>query len=101
MRFKLPLYISLFFDWYLTIWTINNLVQHDQEKSYFNIIGSLIVVGFLAGSNINVSHELIHKEDKLDQFLGTLTLFKNLYTHWQIEHTMGHHRNVATPKVNL
>lgn len=58
----------------------------------------MIVCGLSAASNINVAHELIHKDNFLDKFLGTLTLARNLYTHFAIEHIFGHHRNVGTPK---
>ena len=29
--------------------------------------------------------------------IGSLTISRNLYMHYAIEHTFGHHRNVATP----
>lgn len=51
----------------------------------------------MSGSNINVAHELGHKDNLVDKTLGTLTLSRNLYMHFAIEHIYGHHRNVATP----
>ena len=29
--------------------------------------------------------------------IGTLTMARNLYMHFAIEHVHGHHKNVATP----
>lgn len=49
------------------------------------------------GSNINVAHELLHKDNIIDKWVGTLTLARNMYSHFAIEHVHGHHRNVATP----
>lgn len=33
----------------------------------------------------------------MDKTIGTLTLTRNLYTHFVIEHLFGHHRHVSTP----
>jgi alkane 1-monooxygenase len=57
----------------------------------------LFVSGNLAASNINIAHELFHKDNPIDKFLGTFTLARNFYLHYAIEHIFGHHRNVATP----
>lgn len=62
------------------------------------ILCILFVSSTLGASNINVSHELFHKDNKIDKFIGTYTLARNLYMHFNIEHIYGHHRNVATPK---
>lgn len=45
-----------------------------------------------------VSHELLHKLNKMDQISGTLHQIKVLYMHFTIEHVLGHHRRVATPE---
>lgn len=50
-----------------------------------------------AAANINLSHELIHKDNKFDKLVGTLTLWRNMYLHFAIEHVFGHHKNVCTP----
>lgn len=53
----------------------------------------------IAASNINVSHELIHKEHiEFDSLIGSLTLSRNFYMHYGIEHVHGHHKHVATPE---
>jgi alkane 1-monooxygenase len=52
----------------------------------------------MGGSNINVAHELLHKDNLVDKLTGMLTLSKCFYMHFVIEHVFGHHRNVATPK---
>lgn len=95
LRFKLPLYITLFFDWFFTFFLLNFIAS--QDLSVYQIIGCIILGGNFSGININISHELMHKNNRLDQTLGMLTLSKNLYMHFYIEHVHGHHKNVATP----
>ncbi len=96
LRFKLPLYITLFVDWLFTIYLLN-YVSTNHDLGLFKFVGCLVLAGNFAAVNINISHELMHKNNKLDQFLGMLTLSKNLYMHFFIEHVHGHHKNVATP----
>jgi len=62
-----------------------------------DFIATLAVAGTVAATNFAVGHELFHKEDPLARVTGTLTLSRNLYMHYFIAHTWGHHRNVATP----
>jgi alkane 1-monooxygenase len=55
------------------------------------------ILGTLGASNINVAHELFHKDNLIDKWVGRLALSRNFYMHFTIEHIYGHHRNVATP----
>ena len=69
-----------------------------KEYHLLNQVYLVFGASILAGSNINIAHELVHKENNfIDHFLGTATLAKNYYMHFAIEHIYGHHRNVATP----
>ena len=95
LRFKLPLYITLFFDWFFTVFLLNFITT--QDLGVIEMLLCIFVGGNFSGININISHELMHKNNKLDQFLGMITLSKNLYMHFYIEHVQGHHKNVATP----
>ena len=97
LRFKLPLYTALFVDWFFTIFILN-YVSANKELSLFKFVGCFILGLSAAGINIVISHELMHKNNKLDEFLGMVTLSKNLYMHFFIEHVHGHHKNVATPR---
>lgn len=65
--------------------------------SLFNLLGVMIVTGNGSASNINVAHELLHKDGFTDKIFATFTLAKNLYMHFIIEHKYGHHKNLATP----
>lgn len=53
--------------------------------------------GYLSGVNGLAGHELIHKRNDFDKYLGMTTFSKMLYSHFFLEHGSGHHRNVATP----
>jgi alkane 1-monooxygenase len=96
IRFKFPLYISVFLDWFLTIFGIKLLLTRDYNL--FNQAVILFGLGVFSGSNINVAHELSHKtHNMLDYMIGWLTMAKCLYMHWVSEHLYGHHKWVATP----
>lgn len=63
----------------------------------FNIVPRLFVLGNVYSAGMLVSHELMHKENWLDKAIATVLLVKNCYLHFTVEHTLGHHKNVATP----
>jgi alkane 1-monooxygenase len=69
------------------------------ELSLFEIIGTILSLGIVLGSNgINVGHELGHREKLSERILGKLLLIPSHYTHFFIEHNHGHHLHVATPE---
>jgi len=93
-KYKIPLYILMVLDWCSLIFGMR-LVLYGGKPLLFNIEVIITVIGMQTGS-INGSHEVFHKKDLFSQILGTLNLTKNLNMHFFIEHTKGHHRNVAT-----
>ena len=67
--------------------------------SSFDLIGRIISMGILCGIfGINVGHELGHRSNRFEQFLGEILLLTSLETHFLPYHNSGHHHNVATPK---
>jgi alkane 1-monooxygenase len=61
--------------------------------------GLIFSLGIVAGSNgINVAHELGHRQETWERFLGKALLLPSLYMHFYIEHNYGHHPNAATPE---
>jgi alkane 1-monooxygenase len=60
-------------------------------------IGLVISVGIVNGIGINTAHELSHKKDALERWLAKIALAPVAYGHFFVEHTRGHHKNVATP----
>ena len=61
--------------------------------------GRITAMGFMCGVvGINVGHELGHRQERWQQFLGEVLLLTSLNTHFLPYHNAGHHRNVATPE---
>lgn len=64
----------------------------------YEIVGFLFSLGIVAGSNgINVAHELGHRQDSWERFLGKALLLPSHYMHFYVEHNYGHHLKAATP----
>jgi alkane 1-monooxygenase len=61
----------------------------------------LLPVSILTGTNagysgIVVAHELVHRRNPIEYFLGRLLLMGVLYEHFATEHVRGHHPRVGT-----
>jgi len=62
-------------------------------------IGRISSMGIMCGVlGINLGHELGHRLNSTEQFLGELMLLTSLNTHFLPYHNGGHHLNVATPE---
>jgi alkane 1-monooxygenase len=80
----------------LIVWGI--LEVQNPAHSILSIIGIIVSVGTSTGGvGITVAHELMHKSNKFEQLLSDVILLTVWYMHFAIEHTVGHHTNVATP----
>jgi len=72
-------------------------VQEPHVETY-ELIGRLISMGLLSGTiGINVGHELGHRNNRIEEFLGEILLLSAMNTHFLPYHNAGHHLNVATP----
>jgi len=60
-------------------------------------IGWVVSIGIVGGLGINVAHELIHKDGKLETWAGGLLLSMVCYAGFKVEHLRGHHVHVSTP----
>jgi alkane 1-monooxygenase len=59
----------------------------------------VLSVGVSSGAvGITVAHELIHRPNRFERGLGVIILASVLYGHFRIEHVVGHHAKVATPR---
>lgn len=87
---NLPLVFGLIFYFYSSILPIYDGVV---------VLGYALSLGIVIGANgINVAHELGHRNNKIERFLGKLLLCPALYMHFYIEHNYGHHQHAATPE---
>lgn len=96
-----------FFDWYLylnipVVYTVLYLffnVLKYNELTHLEYFGVILSTGVILGtSGINVAHELGHRKGWFDQLCSKLLLLPAVYTHFTIQHNLGHHKNVATDK---
>ena len=96
---------SKIFDWMLylnvpvvfgflfyTLWDIAT-----NNYSNLELLGLILSIGIVLGVNgINVAHELGHRQQTLERYLGKLLLLPSFYMHFYIEHNFGHHLHAAT-----
>tara|TARA_B110000503_G_C7082555_1_gene385822 strand:- start:191 stop:1225 length:1035 start_codon:yes stop_codon:yes gene_type:complete len=71
-----------------------------QEPNLTNseIFGRIFSMGIMCTiMGVNVGHELGHRNNRFDQFIGEILLLTSLNTHFLPYHNGGHHYNVATP----
>ncbi len=88
----LPLYvISLSSCAYLLVnWPELSLFGQLAYVASMGVVGAIIA--------INVGHELIHKNTKLEQVFGGLLYALVSYGGFKVEHVYGHHVHVSTPE---
>ncbi|NVJ87979.1 MAG: alkane 1-monooxygenase [Flavobacteriaceae bacterium] len=61
------------------------------------LAGRIFGMGIMCGVlGINVGHELGHRNNRFDEFIGEILLLSSINTHFLPYHNAGHHYNVAT-----
>ncbi len=94
-----------FYDWllYLSVpiqlFTLGYFLVVMQQTPFgtLEFWNRIIAMGLMCGIlGINVGHELGHRHNRLEQFLGEVLLLTSLNTHFMPFHNGGHHLNVAT-----
>jgi len=94
--FNWMLYVNIFLVYGVLIYALIKSVSINMISLDF--LGILLTVGLVIVSNgINVAHELCHRTNSFERFLGKFLLIPSLYMHFYLEHNFGHHLNVATP----
>ena len=89
----IPLILGLIMDWFLTYHYLTDF----HSMSFINQIIGIILLSLLFSATFLISHELMHRNDKLSVFIATVHQVKCLYMHFTIAHVYGHHKDVATP----
>ncbi len=61
-------------------------------------MGQIFIFCNLQAVQFAIAHEIFHKTNPIDRFMGTIIMSKLLYIHFTYEHLWGHHKKVATPE---
>ena len=70
-----------------------------NDYNFWGALGWIISIGTVGGIiAINLGHELVHKDPKLENWAGGLLLASVCYAGFKVEHVRGHHVNVSTPE---
>ncbi|AJD46448.1 alkane hydroxylase [Isoalcanivorax pacificus W11-5] len=70
----------------------------NNDYSWFGMLGWIVSIGTVGGIiAINLAHELIHKDSRLETWAGGLLLSSVTYAGFKVEHVRGHHVHVSTP----
>ena len=98
--------ISLFHLWlilwvpaqlFILGWALVHITHHTLQT--FEIVGLTISVGMMAGGGgINIAHEMMHRKNNMHRALAEILMTSVSYTHFCVEHVLGHHKNVGTLK---
>lgn len=75
------------------------LVSRAATLSAGELMVDVLAVGILSGAGgITIAHELVHRKGLAEQVLAEILMTSVTYTWFCVEHVLGHHRNVATPR---
>ena len=93
----LPLWLWGFAQVGATAYGLTRVAQGGYSPLEF--LGMSFSIGLIgAGGGINVAHELMHRRGKAERAVAEIMLTSVSYTHFCVEHVLGHHRRVATPE---
>ena len=68
-----------------------------SEKDISDLIGKTTSLGIMCGViGVNVGHELGHRMNRWERFLGELLLLSSMENHFTPYHNSGHHNQVGT-----
>ncbi len=89
--------------WYpVQIGLIYGLIWYAPRAGHLNGFEKIVLfqgVGLVSGAiGIVYAHELMHRQGRLERWLGDLLMASVLYSHFRSEHLLVHHRHVGTPR---
>jgi len=82
---------------YLT-WLVGAWYVATQPLPLSSYLGLALAHGAGLAFALNSGHETGHKTDKVSKWIALFMLAPTFYGHFRIEHNMGHHSDVATPR---
>lgn len=78
-------------------WALLHITQNTLQT--FELVGLTLSVGMMAGGGgINIAHEMMHRKNNTHRALAEILMTSVSYTHFCVEHVLGHHKYVGTPK---
>lgn len=84
--------------WFVVLYYSGWLFVHN-DYNIWGQLGWIISIGTVGGIiAINLGHELVHKDPKIENWSGGLLLASVCYAGFKVEHVRGHHVNVSTPE---
>lgn len=96
--FDLPILLWVPAQLLTTLYVVWRLSDGSSDLSALELAASVASLGVINGAGgINVAHELMHRKHWLWRAGAEMLMTSVSYTHFCIEHVLGHHRTVATP----
>jgi alkane 1-monooxygenase len=96
--FDVPLLLWIPAQLAMTLYVLWRLSERASELSGLELAALVASLGVINGAGgINVAHELMHRKHWLYRAGAEILMTSVSYTHFCIEHVLGHHRTVATP----
>jgi alkane 1-monooxygenase len=93
--FDLPLLLWVPVQLGATAWVLWRLSTGEFTPG--ETIAATITLGVVNGAGgINIAHELMHRKNRLHRAAAEILMTSVHYTHFCVEHVLGHHRHVAT-----
>lgn len=93
--FDLPLLLWVPVQIASTAWVIFRLATGDFTIG--ETIAATVTLGVVNGAGgINIAHELMHRKRRLHRAAAEILMTSVHYSHFCIEHVLGHHRHVST-----
>ena len=89
--------IAMGFVWIAVLFYAGHVFM-TNDYGLLGQIGWIVSIGTVGGIiAINLGHELIHKDPKVENWMGGLLLSTVTYAGFKVEHVRGHHVHVSTP----
>ena len=70
----------------------------NNDLGWSGFLALSLTIGVISSFGINIGHELGHKKNTFDRIAARWVLAVAFYGHFNIEHNVGHHAQVATPE---
>ncbi len=83
----------------LTLFGVIAYVTMTGHLAWWELIAVAFGLGIMCGTiGIVYAHELMHRQSRLERWLGDILMAMALYSHFRTEHLLVHHRYVGTPR---